>query len=127
MARSVLYGSSQPSSAVSTQTNQSDAFSIPSQTYKYYNNTQVPLAKTGLEYYSEKFTLPNAYMDYVLADTSISDIRSKLDKTLGKSEKGAQSTFTEYTKKYNRFKMPTINDSFQRGFAHIFFTEITVA
>lgn len=125
MARYTLYGSSGSYQPSSTSITKSNAFDIGSQRRLFPNRT-IPLAQTQLnnESNSKNVTTPinGVYMDYTFQNDSISSIKLKLDKALSKSELGAQSTFTLYTKQYNRFKLPTLNDTFQKGFAHVFFT-----
>ena len=122
MARSVLYGSTSSHQPSSTRKTETSAFVLPKTTQQFSNKT-TPLSPSRIDAESLTATVPtNAYMDYAIPGHSISDICRQLDVTLNKSEQGAQSTFTHYTEYYNRFKIPTLNDVFQKGFAHVFFT-----
>jgi hypothetical protein len=122
MARHVLYGSSGTTQPSSTEYSSSNAFTLNSQTKKFPNKT-TPLKTTSLDQNSKNATVPKSvYIDYLLNGTTISSVQSKLDAVLNKTEVGAQKTFTKYTNYYNRFKIPTLNDAFQKGFAHVFFT-----
>ena len=138
MGRYALYGSSKDS-----KTESAKASSILTNTafdmYEYksvFKNRVEPWPDTyGLDSNSKASTIPdNVYMTYEGVEfgkqlerlknkyeTSIEHINDQLHKTLNTYEEGAQSTFSKYTKYYNRFKLPTLNDAFQKGFAHVFF------
>ena len=120
MARYALYGSTNTNQLSSTKSTKSNAFDISSQSSIYPNNVK-PLSTANLDTNSALSTPNNVYMDYTLRNENISEIRNKLMTTLNFVEDGAQSTFNKYTKYYNRFKLPTLNDAFQKGFAHVFF------
>lgn len=118
MARYALYGSNKK--AVSLKEDTSNAFTIFPQN-NAYPNIKTPLNAADLENKSKKAVPSNVYMDYSLTGTTINSIKSRLHNTLNIYEDGAQKTFSRYTKSYNRFKIPTLNDAFQKGFAHVFF------
>lgn len=123
MPKYALYGSMQNNQASSKKSSKSNAFNIKPQKAKFSNKV-TPLKESELNSNSKKVTTPsNAYLNYSLTDNeSIVDIRSKLMKTLSVTEKTAHNTFIDYTKFYNRFKLPTLNDALQKGYAHVFFT-----
>lgn len=52
---------------------------------------------------------------------SYNSIIKKLHKSLGIYEATPQAVFTKYTQSYNRFKIQTTDDVFQKGFGHVFF------
>ena len=121
MARYALYGSIDELGIQSYKSTASNAFNINNQTAAF-PNVKTPLKSSEIDK-GNKTTVPsNVYMDYTLNGTSITTVRNNLAKTLNLYEEGAQSTFTKYTEYYNRFKLPTLNDAFQKGFAHVFFT-----
>lgn len=122
MARYALYGSENSNKGYSIKSTASNAFNISSQS-SIYPNRKTPLPNVRLDERSKSLTPSNMYMNYILNNENISDIRSRLLNTLNlREETSAQSTFSKYTKFYNRFKLPTMNDAFQKGFAHVFFT-----
>lgn len=127
MARYALYGSENDDGydgkGTSVKSNKSSAFDISTQTNKFPNYKRPLLSMQNIDNGSRKLSQQDYYIDYVLDNENMSDIRNKLVKTLNCAEEsGAQSTFSKYTKYYNRFKLPTVNDAFQKGFAHVFFT-----
>lgn len=122
MARYALYGSEKSNPGQSVKSDSSTAFSIQTQTAAF-SNIKNPLTMKNIDLTSKNAIPKTAYMDYILSNENISDIRLKLLNTLNLAEEsGAQRTFSKYTKSYNRFKLPTLNDAFQKGFAHVFFT-----
>ena len=127
MARYVLYGSNDGNRASSIKSTASNAFNITTQknAYTNVNNTTKPLKESDdIDKVSAKSTHGNVYMDYNLdGKESISTIRTKLSHSLNIFEMpDIQTTFARYNNYYNRFKLPTVNDAFQKGFAHVFFT-----
>ena len=119
MARRALY-ISDSEKASSTPSTASKAFNISSQPNAYSINTK-PVTKSNVNK-KNNFAPKDVYMDYTFEkNTDISSIRDKLHKTLNIVEHTAQRTFDRYTTQYNRFKIPTVNDAFQKGFAHVFF------
>lgn len=121
MARVALYSSLESDNVSSKKSTASNAFNISSQGNVFSNGVK-PLAGSNLDKKSEQVTLPKkAYIDYTLDNENIIDIRDKLHKTLSIVDEGAQRTFDRYATQYNRFKLPTLNDAFQKGFAHVFF------
>jgi hypothetical protein len=122
MARYALYGSADSSKGISSMSTESNAFDISSQT-SIYPNIITPLTNAGLNARINLVSPKNVYIDYILDNENITDIRTRLLKSLNLAEEAsAQSTFSKYTKFYNRFKLPTLNDAFQKGYAHVFFT-----
>ena len=126
MARFALYSSTGTNQLSSTPSSTTTAFRFSKQEQNNFpKTTTTPLNISSSNSAFKNATLPNdVYMDYELSNGTISSIRSKLNKTLNRDEEtlGAQKTFSKYTKMYNRFKLPTVNDVFQKGFAHVFFT-----
>lgn len=121
MGRYILYGSTGSNQLSSVKSTKSEAFDVPSQSSLFPNKTK-PLSLKDIDNVN-KTTPKNAYIDYIFEnEAKFSYFRDKLHKTLNINEVGAQSTFSKYTKYYNRFKLPTVNDAFQKGFAHVFFT-----
>jgi hypothetical protein len=122
MARYALYGSLNSNKATSTQRKGgSNAYAVTSQSNQF-SNVKKPLAVASLDDKSKKSTPSNVYMDYSLSGENFSTVRAKLARSLNFMETGsAQSTFDKYVKYYNRFKLPTLSDAFQKGFAHVFF------
>lgn len=136
MARYVLYGSTKNNHAPSTASKNTTVDVLQhSQLYKSeFPNIIKPIA-TGSTAFVDSKTLEavpkDVYMQYdgvrssgsyITSTTSIDSIRTRLQRSLNLYEEGAQKTFSKYTKYYNRFKLPTLNDAFQKGFAHVFFT-----
>lgn len=69
---------------------------------------------------------PDLKMDYDNVDQhyTIDEILKKIHKGIGiidESTTKAIDVWNKSVNKYNRFKMPTLNDKLQRGFAHVFF------
>lgn len=52
-------------------------------------------------------------------DSAMKNVR----KLLNIEHLSSADTFTRNSQYYNRFKLPTLNDAFQKGFAHVFFTK----
>lgn len=121
MARYALYGSTTSNQVSSKALTASYSFNISNQK-SIYPNVIKPITTSNLEDKSQEAIPKNVYMDYSLQNESILTIRDKLLKTLDLSNVGAQNIFNRYTKYYNRFKLPTLDDAFQKGFAHVFFT-----
>jgi hypothetical protein len=124
MGRYVLYGSENAGKATSGKDKTSAAFDISPQSPKFGVTDRVdPVAENALNSYGVNSLKNKKYIDYTLENENFSDIRTQLLDTLNLVEEtGAQSTFSKYTKYYNRFKLPTLNDAFQKGYAHLFFT-----
>lgn len=124
MARYALYGSlksnNHPSSSVNKST--SNALNISGNASAAYPNITKPLGLDDLDKKSKNARPSNVYMNYVFDPLSFSDIKDQLAEILGRDELNAENTFSRYTNYYNRFKLPTVNDAFQKGFAHVFFT-----
>ena len=132
-------GSSAPIAKSPTSIDNPDILNIPEQTPVFLNTT-TPVKdanKLNSKPYSVSYPPTTSgknktYIDYKLDFKSqeeaqdlqdISDIRTKLHNSLNiYDSNNAQKTFTRYTTAYNRFKIPTVNDAFQKGFAHVFFT-----
>ena len=64
----------------------------------------------------------NPVMDYTINYSEISDGLKLLRKSINISNDSIATTFKRYTKKYNRFKIPTPNDTLTKTFSHVFFT-----
>lgn len=81
-------------------------------------------AKNSLSELAKKFNDTEFKIATIGSDEtqkSLSETLSAIHKTLGIAEGNPQSLFTKYTKYYNRFKLPTLDDKLQKGFAHVFF------
>ena len=119
----------------------SNSFSIPEQTNLFESkNTIIPFNDDKyLETRSKASTyqrwvkggndrtkkdVRNLYKSFNLnlnKGEDLNDVLRKIHKTIGLYDGGAQKTFDKYIKQYNRFKLPTLNDALQKGFAHVFF------
>lgn len=64
----------------------------------------------------------NPKMNYTTNYSALHSGFSILRKSLNIDTSDAQSLYRRYSKKYNRFKVPTLNDVLTKGFAHVFFT-----
>ena len=125
MARYALYGSLKSNSHPSSSENKSTSkvVSVNGKITSAFPNKTRPLNLTSsTDYLAKNATASKVYMDYDLDPISFSKLKEQLDVVLNRNELNAQNTFTRYTNYYNRFKLPTANDAFQKGFAHVFFT-----
>lgn len=89
-------------------------------TYKHHNVTPVKKVK-DIEKYPPNFKETSWYTTYLTDDqrTAMTNIR----KMLNIEHLSNMSTFKRNVNYYNRFKLPTLDDSFIKGFAHVFFTK----
>ena len=124
MARYTLYGNDGNNSTTSTPTGSSNAFTVSNKGSSWGTGVENPTKPVHdynngnqLDSNIDKYMIKNAYMEYESIDSEL----AKLHKTLGITDDGASGTFNKNTKYYNRFKLPTLNDAFQKGFAHVFF------
>lgn len=126
MARLALYGSQTNSQSSSTKVNISDSFLVAKQSRDpdiSLGSMKPSTPNTSDNSFRNKTIPKNAYIDYDgLVGDSIYTIRDKLQKTLGYDDLSHHALINQYIKYYNRFKLPTLNDTFSKGFAHVFFT-----
>jgi hypothetical protein len=143
MAIRALYGDDTSDISSSPEDNDavSNSFDIPKQTNLFESdNAIIPF---GTNKYLESRSEASTYQRWIKGDDDrtahdvqnlyksfdltlnkgedLNDVLNKIHKTIGLYDGGAQNTFKKYTKEYNRFKLPTLNDAFQKGFAHVFF------
>lgn len=64
----------------------------------------------------------NPKMDYTTNYNELNASFNILRKSLNIDTDTADALYKKYSKKYNRFKVPTMNDMLTKGFAHVFFT-----
>ena len=64
----------------------------------------------------------NPKMDYTTNYSELKSGFSILRKVHNIDTSSENTLYRMYTKQYNRFKVPTPNDAFTKGFAHVFFT-----
>lgn len=123
-SKKVLYISSSGTSGKITNIKEStktNAFDLKGTGFSPLEKSSVP-RKKNFDPNSGNYQL--TYSNF-LKDKSMSDVINSLHKTLS-LEDSSMSTralvFNKMTHYYNRFKLPTVNDTLSKSFSHIFFT-----
>lgn len=126
MARGILYPGSPASQMSGKLSNSSNFFTVP---YEYYKDREFyqPIQPqnsgeiiTTSDYFMNPDKSNNAKLDG--QDVTSKLLVNKIHKALSlETSNTAMSEFRKQTMFYNRFKVPTTNDTFQKGFPHVFF------